>query len=157
MIFLTVGTQLPFDRLVHSVDHWATTHPAVIFAQIADSKNPPKTIHWANFLSPAETKCHMERAEIIVAHAGMGSILTALSMGKRIIVMPRRASLEEHRNDHQLASAGKLRNIRGLTVAENTRDLVDALDFHLGKAPVEAIRQIASQELIANLKNWIGG
>ena len=99
----------------------------------------------------------MENAEIIVAHAGMGSILTSLSMGKRIIVMPRRASLHEHRNDHQFASASKLKTVSGLTVAEDTRALFAALDRHVCGTPLEPIRHLASNELIANLRLWIDG
>lgn len=157
MIFVTVGTQLPFDRLVHSIDRWATTHPVEIFAQIANSKSPPQTIAWSRFLSPLETRRHMENAEIIVAHAGMGSILTSLSMGKRIIVMPRLASLHEHRNDHQLATTSKLKTVSGLTVAEDTSALIHALDSFVFGAPLLPIRQLASEELLANLRIWIDG
>lgn len=99
----------------------------------------------------------MENAEIIVAHAGMGSILTALSMGKQIIVMPRRAALNEHRSDHQMASISKLRMTSGLTVAEDPDALFQALDSHVLCAPLVPIRQLASEELIANLKYWIDG
>lgn len=157
MIFVTVGTQLPFDRLVHAVDQWATSNPVKVFAQVADSKEPPQRIAWSKFLSPQETRRHMEDAEIIVAHAGMGSILTALSMGKRIIVMPRQAALHEHRNDHQMASAGKLMATSGLTVANDAKSLFDALDSHLAGAPLEPIRHSASAELLANLRHWIEG
>ena len=35
MIFATVGTQLPFDRLIAAVDRWAGTRPGrEVFAQI---------------------------------------------------------------------------------------------------------------------------
>lgn len=98
----------------------------------------------------------MEDADVIVAHAGMGSILTALSMGKPIIVMPRRAIWQEHRNDHQMASAGKLRATAGLTVADDADALCMALDAHVAGAPLEPIRHSASAELLANLRQWIG-
>ena len=49
----------------------------------------------------------MDAAAAIVAHAGMGTILTALETGKRLLVMPRRAALGEHRNDHQLATVSR--------------------------------------------------
>ena len=43
--------------------------------------------------------------QVVIAHDEMGSIITALEMGKPIVVMPRRAELGEHRNDHQVAAA----------------------------------------------------
>ncbi|MCZ2498221.1 hypothetical protein GN316_15760 [Xylophilus sp. Kf1] len=157
VIFVTVGTQLPFDRLIHAVDGWSTTHATEVFAQIADSEKPPRHIAWSRFLSPQDTRRHMEDADIIVAHAGMGSILTALSMGKRIIVMPRQAALHEHRNDHQMASAHKLQTTSGLTVAADDQALFHALDTHVSGMPLAPIRHCASHQLLANLKHWIDG
>lgn len=47
--------------------------------------------------------CH--DARLIVAHAGMGTIISAMTKGKPIIVFPRIAALGEHRNEHQLATS----------------------------------------------------
>ena len=64
----------------------------------------------------------------MISHAGMGSIITALELGKRIIVMPRRANLGEHRNDHQLATAKRLSEQGRIMVAFTEQELVDKLD-----------------------------
>ena len=109
MIFVTVGGQLPFDRLVRAVDEWAKERGRDdVFAQIGASENPPAHIQWERFLSPPEFKARARDADVIIAHAGMGSILTALELGKPIVVMPRRAHLGEHRNDHQWATMNHL-------------------------------------------------
>lgn len=130
MIFVTVGGQLPFDRLVHAVDRWAMAQRREdVFAQVGNSASPPSHIRWQRFLSPADFRRKAREAEVIVAHAGMGSILTALEVGKPILVMPRRADLGEHRNDHQCATVGRLGKDVAITVAADE----DALLDHLGR------------------------
>ena len=45
---------------------------------------------------------------VVVTHGGIGSVLLALSVGKRPIVMPRCSRLGEHVDDHQIAFAERL-------------------------------------------------
>ena len=98
MIFVTVGTQLPFDRLVRTVDDWAgRTGRDDVFAQIGPSEYVPRHMESAVGLDPAQFRARMEQAEFIVAHAGMGTIINALRMEKTLVVMPRKADLGEHR------------------------------------------------------------
>ena len=128
VIFVTVGGQLPFDRLVHAVDQWASQHHRTdVFAQIGNSPNPPTHIEWQRLLPPPDFQSKARGAEVIVAHAGMGSILTALEFGKPIIVVPRRAHLGEHRNDHQWATVKHLSKDVGVTVAADETALLDQL------------------------------
>src|SRR5688500_9921748 len=98
VIFVTVGAQMPFDRLVRAVDAWAEGRTDVV-AQIGESAYVPKTLRWTRFLEPEAFRRHYAEAKVVVAHAGTGSIITALQIGKPIIVMPRRAALRETRND----------------------------------------------------------
>lgn len=128
MIFVTVGTQLPFDRMVAAVDAWAAQTGAKIFAQVGPTTREFKSINHQRFLEPAEFDRYFNEATLVVAHAGMGSILTALSFGKPIIIIPRRASLGEHRNDHQIATAKRFQSHSGVVVAWHEADLPVALD-----------------------------
>jgi len=130
VIFVTVGGQLPFDRLVHAVDQWAFTRSRVddVFAQIGKSNSPPEHIQWDTLISPPEFKARAREAQVIVAHAGMGSILTAIELGKPIVIMPRRAHLGEHRNDHQWATATHLEKALGVSIALDERELVERLE-----------------------------
>ena len=129
MIFVTVGGQLPFDRLVHTVDQWAMNKGREdVFAQIGDSQRPPGHIQWERFLSPTEFQAKARESDIMIAHAGMGSILTALELGKPIVVMPRRAHLREHRNDHQWATVNRLGGDVGIAIASDEEELVALLE-----------------------------
>ena len=129
MIFVTVGAQLPFDRLVHTVDGWAKERGRDdVFAQIGASTSPPSHIGWERFLSPVDFQRKAREAHVIVAHAGMGSILTALDLGKPILVMPRRADLGEHRNDHQCATVDRLGRDVAIGLAANESELLERLE-----------------------------
>ena len=85
MIFVTVGTQIPFDRLVRTVDEWAgRTGRADVFAQIGDSRFAPRHLEAVPSLSPDEFEARFAAADVVVAHAGMGTILGALEFGSGI-------------------------------------------------------------------------
>ena len=136
MIFLTTGTQLPFDRLVKAVDEWAeAAQPdCEIVAQVlSPAHNPyqPRNFETKIRLSPAEYAKIFEKAQLIVSHAGMGTILTALTQGKQICIMPRQFKYGEHRNDHQLATIERLDDHAGLHKACDEHDLPQCLDTAL--------------------------
>ncbi len=129
MIFVTVGTELPFDRMVRVVDTWAREHGRTdVFAQIGHTQWRPSFIAHAEFLDPSEFNRFFARATTIVAHAGMGTILSALRYEKPILVMPRRAALGEQRNDHQLATAGRLLELGKIHVALDEQELARKLE-----------------------------
>ncbi len=156
MIFVTVGTDLPFDRLVRTVDDWAAeTQRTDVFAQIGETAWRPTHIRFSKFLEPEEFRRCFNESTTVVAHAGMGTILSALQWGKPILVMPRQASLNEHRNEHQLATAKHLAGLGKIDVAFDEGALRVKLD-HLSELGVkERITPHASPELIAALREFI--
>lgn len=127
-IFVTVGTQLPFDRLIDAVDAWAAANPrAEVFAQIGSGRAPRHCDHAAH-ISGAEFGHRVAAADIVVAHAGMGTLLMALDLGRPLVVFPRSAALGEHRNEHQRATVAKLGHLASLSVVESSAELAAALD-----------------------------
>ncbi|MEW6252350.1 MAG: glycosyltransferase [Planctomycetota bacterium] len=129
MLFLTVGAQMPFDRLVRTVDHWAGLHERRdVFAQIGPAEYTPSYLRFERFLAPAAFRTAFAAADLVVAHAGMGTIITALELAKPILVMPRRGSLGETRNDHQIATAARFGDLGLVHVAADEVELQAALD-----------------------------
>ena len=129
MIFVTVGGQMPFDRLIRTVDEWALSRArSDVFAQIGPSDFRAQAIETTSFINSIEFRRRFEAASLIVAHAGMGTIITALECGKPIIVMPRRGKLRETRNDHQVAMATHLLGQGQVTVAFDEQQLIERLD-----------------------------
>lgn len=157
MIFVTVGTQLPFDRLVRVVDAWAgETGRDDVFAQIGPSRFRPEHIRFQPFVEPDEFARRASEATAIIAHAGMGSILTALQHGKPIVIMPRRADLGEQRNDHQLATAARFEGRAGVSVARDERELPEILARLDQLRASDPIPPFASPGLIAAIREFIG-
>ena len=156
-LFVSVGTQFPFDRLVRTIDAWAgDRRDAEVFAQVGPSSYVPRHIECAPFISADECRRRAEEADAVIAHAGMGSILTALELGKPIVVMPRRADLDEHRNDHQMATARSLLAMGMVIVAFDESHLREKLDQleHLVGAGRRDVKRHASPRLIATLREF---
>jgi UDP-N-acetylglucosamine transferase subunit ALG13 len=156
VIFVTVGTQLRFDRLVSVVDEWAAGRPASeVFAQVGPTELEPRHIAYRQFISPAECRERMRGARAIVAHAGMGTILTALELGKPVLVMPRLAALGEHRNDHQVATARRFEELGRVSVAYDEHDLPAKLEELERLAAGAPISPYAPDRFISALRAFI--
>jgi UDP-N-acetylglucosamine transferase subunit ALG13 len=156
VIFVTVGGQIPFDRLVRAVDEWAGARSGVhVFAQIGLSEFRPRNIDWTEFLTPEEFRQRVESARALVAHAGMGSILTALEFGRPILVLPRRADLHETRTDHQIATARRFQSRGYVDAAFDEKELWDHLDALEAARDREPISDSASPRLIHALRAFI--
>ena len=124
MIFLTIGTHEPFDRLVAAVDAWAGETGTEVFAQITErAEFIPQHMAYMHHIDPAEYATRCEAAPFLIAHAGMGSILAALELAKPIVLLPRRGHLGETRNDHQYATVRKFGSRPGILVAK-TEDVL---------------------------------
>ena len=104
MIFVTVGTQkFQLNRLLKILDD--ERQDEKIFAQIGFSTYKPKNFKYKNFLTQKEFSEYIKKASIVITHAGVGSILTAMEYGKPILVFPRLKKYGEHVDDHQLQIA----------------------------------------------------
>jgi UDP-N-acetylglucosamine transferase subunit ALG13 len=129
MIFVTVGTQLPFDRLVQAVDAWAALHPAIsVLAQVNDGSYVPQHVQAVQSLAPAQFVQHFAAARVVVAHAGMGTVISALEVGKPLVLLPRLAALGEHRNDHQMGTARHFSRFSCIRVAGSEHDVGPLID-----------------------------
>ncbi|MET0246164.1 MAG: glycosyltransferase [Sphingomonas sp.] len=161
MILVTVGTQLPFDRLVSAVDAIAPTLNVPIIAQIGRGSYRPANMEWRTFVDPIAFEELFQTCSLAVSHAGIGTIVTAQRLLKPLIVLPRLASLEEHRNDHQLSTVRALEARKGLYVANGSEDLArlmaETLDPPSERAEVperERLRTKLSDFLDQEYSSW---
>ncbi len=119
-VFVSVGSMMPFDRLVRAMDDWAAAHPAVpVEIQIGRGKYEPRHARFVRLMPVADYRRRVAAARLFVAHAGMGSIIAAIEAGKPLLMLPRRQALGEHNNDHQLATAANIGSRPGLHVASD--------------------------------------
>lgn len=128
MIFITVGSMFPFDRFILAMDEWACEHPNErLFAQIGAGIYQPRYMEWVRKISPSQFKSKVREASIIVAHAGMGSVITALEFRRPIVLLPRRATLGEHTTEHQVDTAKWLKDKPGIFVSMSEDRLNEAI------------------------------
>jgi UDP-N-acetylglucosamine transferase subunit ALG13 len=158
MIFVTVGSQLPFDRMIEAVD---TVTPMFgdkeVIAQVFGMQYKPKYLKTLDYIAPGDFKNYIQQSELIIAHAGTGTILSVSQLQKPLIVFPRLGKLKETRNDHQMATCRMLEKSCNLQVAytiEQLREKVQA--FLENRLPViEKIPAHASGELIHSIRSFI--
>jgi len=157
-VFATVGTQLPFDRLLMAVNDWAALNPDVA-VQAQTGRTTARLAHMtcAASLDQAAFAAAFATARLIVSHAGMGTILSAAELGKPILLMPRRAAHGEHRNDHQLDTAARMAALPNVTVVHQAADVGPALTRLLARPQTvtPGLSQQATGPLIANLRAFI--
>ena len=157
MILVTIGTQLPFDRLINYIESWVVNSAMAtrVVAQVGTSSFRSENIIVLTSVEPDKFEKYISEAELIVSHAGMGSILTALRVRKPIIIVPRDASLGEHRNDHQLATARSFNGSQGVYVANNEYELCELLDNRKELACGALNESSEYKKLLANIWTMI--
>jgi len=155
VIFITVGHQMPFDRLVTAMDAWAhAQHRSDVFAQIGETTSWPRYIQAVPFLTPAQFTTRMNEATCIVGHAGTGTIIAALQRGTPLLVVPRKSSLAETRNDHQFATADFFEREGYVLVARELDQLHAKLDMLPDFTPRSLDRAGADPRLIRRLRHF---
>lgn len=157
MILVTVGTQLPFDRMLRAVDSWASLSGEKVIAQIGPGEFEPKAMEFQRFYPANELNEMMAAADVIVSHAGMGSILTAMTLGKPIAIVPRYAKLGEHRNDHQLATAKRFEGNDFVEVVYDEKNLGEAISTLRGRKLIGGISKFAPESTISAIRGMING
>jgi len=158
MIFVTTGTQIPFDRLIKAIDDvYPYLGDVEIIVQVAQSSYKVENFTCHEFIPPKEFDDYFNRADLIIAHAGMGTIISAFVKNKPILVMPRLAKYGEHRNDHQLATATRFDELGYIHVAYDENELKEKIK-NLQKTPLKSLFNVndyASTELIGSLRSFI--
>ncbi len=126
MIFVTVGTQLPFGRLIDAMDNLAADLKECVVAQTL-KHTPCNRIEVIETLVEERFEQRCAEARCLVGHAGVGTYLAACRHRKPVILMPRRRDFGEHRSDHQMATAEVLASRPGVQIVHDADDLRRAL------------------------------
>ncbi len=129
MIFLTVGTQFPFDRLVQAIDRIIGEGliSETVFGQIGRSACRPRNFDAVERMEKEKFGNHLSQASGIIGHAGMGTISMALDNRKPLLAMPRLKKYGEVVNDHQLGIAERFSELGHILAAYGVEDLPDGI------------------------------
>jgi UDP-N-acetylglucosamine--N-acetylmuramyl-(pentapeptide) pyrophosphoryl-undecaprenol N-acetylglucosamine transferase len=101
-MFVTLGTIRPyrFDRAVDSVLACLGPDDSVTWQLGVTTRDDlPGVVHAE--MSHDEMVRAMKDADVVVSHAGVGTILELLNMGVRPVIFTRESSRNEHVDDHQ--------------------------------------------------------
>ena len=155
MILVTVGMQLGFDRLIEAMDKLAPSLQIPIIAQTGKGAYRPQNMEARERIGPAEFEELVEKSQLIVSHAGIGTVLTAQRFATPIVLFPRRFDFGEHRNDHQVATVRNLEGRNGLLIALEEQDLPDRIRQGLAMGSAAADRSASAQNLHTSLASFI--
>ena len=105
MILVLLGTQNnSFYRLLEEVQKCIDEDiiKDKVIVQAGSTKFESKDMEVFNLIEQDKFNILMEQADTIITHGGVGSIVTAVKLGKKVIAVPRLKQYGEHVNDHQI-------------------------------------------------------
>lgn len=128
MVFVTVGTHTqPFDRLVREAERLAGVLEEEVVIQSGPVPPANGRARHVRLVSFEEAEALMRQARVVVGQAGVGTVLTAMKVGKPVILIPRRRRFGEHLNDHQVELARAVQDQPGVRVLFDIGDLEAAV------------------------------
>jgi UDP-N-acetylglucosamine--N-acetylmuramyl-(pentapeptide) pyrophosphoryl-undecaprenol N-acetylglucosamine transferase len=121
-VVVTVGASTyGFKRLVSALTGVLPADAEVVW-QVGRTDVEGLGIEARVTLPPDELFARMRDADLVVAHAGVGSTIMALQAGKCPVLVPRRSAHGEHVDDHQVAFAASVAR-PGLAVTAEVDEL----------------------------------
>ncbi len=131
MIFVILGTQkFQLNRLLKTLDQFVEQGKITeeIVAQIGYSDYLPKRYQYVEFLNKEEFDEMIQKADVVIAHSGVGSIISALNAKKPVIVYPRLAKFREHIDDHQTEIAYAFSRKKYVLCCGENDDLLELIE-----------------------------
>ena len=99
---VTVGNaHQPFSRLMNVISDAVEDLPQPIYVQHGHTPFYREGIIATPFMEMDVFDRAIANADIIICHAGAGTLIRAIRAGKRPLVMPRQQRFGEHIDDHQ--------------------------------------------------------
>ena len=160
VIFVTVGVELPFDRLVRAMDAFAAAHPGEEVLRPDRRRGLPARAH--ALAAPARARRLRRgggrRPSSSSPMPASARCSPPASTASRSCCCPAAPALGEHRNDHQLDTAGWLGGRPGVFVAGRGGDLPAAIAAARGAAgAAPAVPRAAPPAFLARLRAFALG
>ncbi len=125
MIFVTVGTHGdPMPRLIKALGE---LHADDLVVQYGSSPAPHTSVRAVGYMRFDEMLDCFEAADVVITHAGVGSILSATRAGHVPLVVPRSKRLGEHVDDHQIELTQALVERGAVRAVWNLEELAQAV------------------------------
>ena len=104
MILVLLGTQNnSFHRLLEEIERLIQNQviKEKVIVQAGYTKYTSENMKILDFVSKEELEELQRKADLIITHGGVGSILLSITKDKKVIAIPRLYEYREHVNDHQ--------------------------------------------------------
>ncbi|WP_240374370.1 PssE/Cps14G family polysaccharide biosynthesis glycosyltransferase [Bacillus piscicola] len=156
MIFVVLGThELPFTRLLTEVEQ--LIEQGVIKEEVV-VQSGHTTFHSDNmelipFMSFADMDATYDKARLIIAHGGTGSIITGVKKMKPVLAVPRLAEFNEHNDDHQLEIVEQFQEAGHIIGVKTPEQLTDAINEAADFEPVPF--QSGKEKILKILEDFI--
>jgi beta-1,4-N-acetylglucosaminyltransferase len=96
VIFVTVGTS-DFDQLVKRIDKMAPFLHGQVLVQIGNGKYIPRNCEYFRFAPSLAS--YYDKADVVVAHGGLGTTMEVLQKGKKLISVQNTTCIDDHQTD----------------------------------------------------------
>lgn len=101
MTLVTLGTQhQEFTRLLDYIEN--SNLKGEIIVQAGYTKYESKKMKIFDFISYDEMEKYIDKCDLVITHAGTGSIVMPLKKDKKVIACARLSKFGEHVDDHQV-------------------------------------------------------
>ena len=148
MIFVTVGTT-DFNALVKAMDELAPSIDDAVVMQIGRGDYVPGNCEWVRFVPSLEP--YYERAEVVVAHGGLGTAMEVLRRGGKLIGVANPDRYDRHQEDllDYLAEEGYLSWCQSLASLAEAIDEVRGRTFRHYESPECRIHEVVADFLLS--------
>ena len=164
MIFVSLGTQdKPFNRIIDYVislkENLKEIKSEKIIIQLGQTKllksdieriESLENIIIYDMLKPEKMKDIIKDADIIITHAGVGTIMECLERNKEIIVVPRKVENLEHVNNHQEEIAYEMEKQGFLTKVDTYEELENKIIMLLKDKDTNDDKSMNKKKYISN-------
>lgn len=130
MILVALGTQdKQFTRLLDMIEEQIKKGNIKdkVIVQAGHTKFTSDKMQIFDLISIDEFEKLVLECDVLITHAGVGTILNGIRNGKKVIVVPRLKKYNEHVNDHQIQITNGFYELGYILKVDETNSLEDAL------------------------------
>jgi UDP-N-acetylglucosamine transferase subunit ALG13 len=133
-VLITIGSMVEkkFTRLLKIIDELCEEKildGTKVIAQIGFDNYVPKHYRSFDMISDEKFKSLIDEVDLIISHAGTGTVVPCLKKGKKVILFPRMAKYNEHYDDHQFEIAELFTLEKYTLCAKDKQELIRCINM----------------------------
>ena len=149
MIFVTLGTQdKAFSRLLDAIEKEIQNGniKEKVIVQAGHTEYTSSNMEILKLIPMEDFDKYIKECDILITHAGVGSIMTGITNNKKVITVARLKEYDEHTNNHQVQIATEFSKQGYIIYLDNLDDL--------GKV-LKNIKNFKPKKFKSNNKNFM--